>query len=437
MTNDIQIAIDAINATLPQRQSYIDYYEGRHRLAFATDKFKTAFGRILKDLKENQCPVVVEAPADRMEVINFSGEGEGSTDDNAWKLWQRERMELRSNEVHVEALKTGCAYLIVWGDQENKAKLYLQDSRNCCVIEDEETGNELFGAKMWETRDKFVRITTYYPDRVEKYITEKKRADGLPVKAEHFVPIQGEEFSVENPYGIIPMFRFEAQPVLANVIPLQDSLNKTLADELVAQEFMAYPQRYITGIEPPIDEATGKHSELFKSGADRIWWVSDPAAKMGQFDAANMPAFFQGANEKRLTIAQVSGTPLTYFHRQMSDAMSGEALKTLESRFTKKVSRLCLNFGAVWSRVMKLALQIEGQSVPGTLTAQWDAPEQRSEKEELEAAVIKQSLGIPNQTLWEELGYTEEDIAFFVSEEQKDIQIVTEQENDAVRTAGA
>jgi hypothetical protein len=416
MNTDIQLALDAIHLHQPSRQTFIDYYEGRHRLAFATDKFKTAFAKILTDLRENQCPVVVEAPADRMEVINFSGENENDAiAAEAWKLWQRELMELRSNEVHVEALKTGSAYLIVWEDLNvpGKAKLHLQDSRNCCIIKSEETGDALFGAKMWNLDDKRMRLTLYYPDRDEKYITEKPKPDGLPVKAEHFVQVADEPFSVPNRWGVIPMFEFQARAVLMNVIPLQDKLNKIIADEMVAGEYQALPQRYITGIDPPIDEATGRESPLFQGGAAHIWWVSDAAAKMGQFDPANMIPFLDRADATRLSIAQTSKTPLTYFLRQMSDAMSGEALKTLEAGFTKKVKRLCLSFGAVWSEVMSLALAIEGKSITGSLTAQWEAPEQRSESELLDSQLKKQTLGVPNDVLLEELGYTPEDIARF------------------------
>jgi hypothetical protein len=116
-------------------------------------------------------------------------------------------------------------------------------------------------------------------------------------------------------------------------------------------------------------------------------------------------------------MARVSGTPLHFFSLNTSDAISGEALKTLESRFTKKVKRLTLNFGTVWASAMKLALQIEG-TASDNLTTQWQSPEQRSEKELCETLILKQQLGVPNNVLQEELGYTAEDIAKFEAEPQ-------------------
>ena len=414
--SDIKTALDAIKGHTDIRQTYIDYYDGRHPLAFATEKFKTAFGQTLKNMRDNLCPIVVDAVADRMEVINFAGDDEKKTvDTTSWKLWQREKMELVSNETHVEAAKTGCAYVIVWGDEQNKAKFYLQDSRQCVIIEDEDTGTPLYGAKQWVTVDKFVRLTLYYPDRTEKYISDKKRtSNSTPMKAENFIPVSGDEQAVtENTFNTIPMFEFECLPVLRDAMPIQDALNKTIADKLVAMEFAAYPQRYATGLEPPANEITGKKELPFKAGVDRLWFTGDKDAKFGQFHAADLKAFLEVADAYRLEMARVSGTPLHFFSINTSDAISGEALKTLESRFTKKVKRLCINFGSVWAAAMKLAMQIEQKSPPENLTAQWESPEQRSEKEVWEVLGLKDKLGVPKETLWEEAGYTSEDIVKF------------------------
>jgi hypothetical protein len=424
MNQDIQTAIDAIKANHPTRQLYADYYDGRHQMAFATEKFKTAFGRTLERMRDNLCPIIVDAVADRLEVINFSGNEEGTdTATPAWELWQRERMEIVSNETHIEALKTGAAYLIVWSDRDNNARFYLQDSRNCVIIEDEDTSDPLFGAKQWKTADDFIRLNLYYDNRIERYITQKKRKGEVTgdIKADHFIPLtrrnqDGEttETAVTpNPFGVLPMFRFETNPCLADAIPVQDALNKTLMDMMVAMEFAAFRQRWATGLTPPSDEYNLVKEAPFKAGVDRLWFTDSENVKFGEFDATDLEKFLKVSDSFRLEMARVSGTPLHFFSINTSDAISGEALKTLESRFNKKALRLQINFGAVWANAMKLALRIERASAPDNLTTQWTEPEQRSEKEMLEAALLKQELGVPANVLLEEIGYTAEDIAKF------------------------
>jgi len=172
----------------------------------------------------------------------------------------------------------------------------------------------------------------------------------------------------------------------------------------------------------------------FKAGVDKIFGAESKDVKFGDFAQADLTQFLKIADSYRLEIARVSGTPLHFFSINTSDAMSGEALKTLESRFTKRVTRLTLSFGPIWSRAVQLALRIEGQSVPPNLTAQWQSPEQRSEKEFLETLGLKRAnLDIPVNVLRQEFGYTEEDIAKFEEEPETPEAVAseTDAENDA------
>ena len=144
---DIKTAIEQIKDLAKDRELYARYYDGNHLLSFATEKFKSAFGKTLSGMRDNLCPIVVDAPADRMEVINFSGdEGSEAVAETAWKLWQRELMELKSNDVHKDALKTATGYVIVWA-VDNQAKFYIQNPLNCVVIKDEETDAPMYGGE--------------------------------------------------------------------------------------------------------------------------------------------------------------------------------------------------------------------------------------------------------------------------------------------------
>lgn len=421
--SDILTAVNTILRNQPMAQRYIDYYDGHHELAFASEKFRNAFGRTLQSMRDNLCPIVIEATADRMEVINFSGDkAKKAIANKAWSIWERNQMPIISNNLHREALKTGDAYLLIWANPlDNSAMFYEQDSRLCTVIEDEETGMPLFAAKLWTTAEKHLRLTLYYADRIEKYITREQFNNGVStLKETSFAEYESETeqpISI-NPYGVIPMFKFETHPVLTDCIPIQDALNKTICDKLIAMEFAAYPQRYATGLEPPINELTNLPELPFQSGSDRLWFTNDPAVNFGEFSTANLLQYIAIADSYRLEMARVSGTPLHFFSINTGNAVSGEALKTLESRFTKRVKRLCLNFGSVWARAMGFALQIENSATRDAakqLATQWDAVEQRSENEQLDAGLKKKELGVPLDVVLEELGYTSEDLQRFAT----------------------
>jgi hypothetical protein len=410
--SDIQVALDAIQQYRKPRKTLIDYYDGIHTLAYATEKFENAFGKTIQSMRDNLCATVVDAGVDRMEIIGFSGDDEAKkTADAAWQLWQNSQMELTSINTHTEALKSGVAFVIVWPDvKTGKAKFWLQNSLNCAVIKDAENDEPQFAAKLWTLADGKLRLNLFYADRVDMFVTQKKPDVG-DLKEAAFVDF--ETPTQLNPYGSIPMFEFCVEPILANALPLQDALNKTLCDKLVAMEFAAFPQRWATGLEVPTDPVTGSKTPPFKAGIDRVWNSRDKDSKFGDFATANLEQFLKVADGYRIEIARVSGTPLHYFAIQ-SNAMSGEALKTLESRFTKRINRNNLAFGPVWSSAMRLALQIESKQVPDNLTTQWQSPEQRSEKEFLETLGLKRDiLDIPVDTLREEANYSAEQITAF------------------------
>ena len=67
---------------------------------------------------------------------------------------------------------------------------------------------------------------------------------------------------------------------LAAAIPIQDGLNKSILDMLVAMEFSAFRQRWVAGIEVDNDPDTGEAKQPFKSGVDQLWVSSDPARRL-------------------------------------------------------------------------------------------------------------------------------------------------------------
>lgn len=431
--SDLIKALKQIEAARPAKQRYIDYYEGRHSLAFASDNYRSVFGKILETMRDNLCPIVVEALTDRMEVINFSEDAPDETapqsrariDRSAWAIWKREMMPLRSNAVHTEAVKTGEAFVIVWANEDGDAEFFVQDSRNCAILEDDRTGKPICGAKCW-TENKRLRVTLYYPDRIEKYVTASEYqtdggvfAIGREWRDEDFVPFADDdanppEMAMEaNPYGEIPLFRFSAPTVLRDCIPIQDALNKTICDALVAQEFAAYAQRYATGIELPENKETGAKELPFKAGINRLWAVESTDVNFGEFQTADLRQFLDVADAHRLEMARISGVPVHFFSLSLPDKTSGESLKTLEARFTKKIARMCLNFGETWARAMRFAEKVEGDARE-SLAVQWASPEQRGESEFLDTLGKKKDiLEVPVDTLREEAGYSSEDIAKF------------------------
>jgi hypothetical protein len=425
---DIEIAVKKLSAN---RLSYLKpakYYAGDHELQFATDKFKNTFGKLFREFSLNMCPAVTDAVRDKLTLTGFAvEEGKGKKiSDDAWKIWQMNRMGVRSRQIHREALIAGDAYAIVWVDPAGNTTLYPNRADSCTVFYDEETpGLVLWGAKYWLTAPdgrgaKHARLNLLYPDRIERYVTVKKCDGTLPPDPKdwkEFAPLRNGSNIIPNPYGRVPIFHFGnnadlgsfGSSELRDAIPVQDALNKSVLDMMVAMEFASYRQRWAAGIEIEYDD-DGKAVPPFTAGIERLWATENPETKFGDFEATDLEQFLKVKDGFRSDLATVTGTPLHYFMiTGAAFPQSGVSIEKLEARFQSKVKDRMESFGQVWEDLMSLALRIEGKGET-RLFAEWENPAPLSEKEQLENLELKQRLGIPDEKLWEEAGYGQQDI---------------------------
>lgn len=406
------------------------YYDGRHNLTFATDKFRSAFGEMFRSFADNLMPPVVDAVKDNLQLTGFGVEaGNAALADEAWKIWQEARLQRRAGEVHKEALSTGDAFMIVWPGASGRPTFHPNKAHLCTVnYDDEEPEHVTSAVKCWPRADKRYRLNVYFPDRIEKYLTRQSHPNGMPESVKSFERFEapGETFPLKNPFGVVPVFHFAnnaamgetGRSELTDVIPLQDALNKSVLDKMVAMEFTAFTQRYVIGLDVDSDPVTGKPIIPF-TGMERMLTVGSPDAKFGQFDGANLEQFLKVQDGFRMEIARVSGTPLHYFFLQDGNVPSGEALKTIEKRFLKKVEDRQTSFGQVWEDIISLALRMSTSNSFDAasdaasdvrLFAQWVDPAPASEKERLEALILKSDIGVDDYQLMIEAGYGLKDI---------------------------
>ncbi len=423
--DDLKWALEALRQRAVDYQLYEDYYHGRHRLAFATEKFRNAFGSLFRAFADNLCPAVVDPIVNKMQLVGF----DGALGNAAWSLWTEAKLVQLAKRVHTEALTAGDAYVFVWPAAANQPVFYLNPARLVRVRYDEEQpGKVTLAVKHWLQPDKSIRLNLYYPDRIEKYVTTSKTGE-LPAAAQGLGPFEvpGEVWPLPNPYGTIPVFHFAnnaslgeyGRSELADVIPLQDALNKCVADMLVAMEFVAFPQRWATGLEVEINDETGKPKEKpFEPGIDRIWAVAAAETKFGQFEPADLAQFTQVQDSFRLEIARVKGLPLYFLALGNVNQLSGEAMKVLESRFTATVQDRTADCGEVWCAALRLALQMAGQPATGELSSLWQDPTPRAELEFIQALVAKKDIGVSEPQLMREAGYTQEQIDMMATENE-------------------
>ena len=416
------------------------YYFGNQPSPFNRERMKTIFRGLFEDVKDNLCPAVVDSIIDRLQVTGFSSSETQEPNPQtraAWDLWQRNQMDLRSQEVHREALLTGDGYVLVWPDKNLQAVMWPQLAHEIAVMYDPDRPGVLkLAAKMWiADEDRRLRLNLYYPDRIEKFQSIQKpensstwaqtnltERDFEPIPASEQAGVGtgvlGDPSVVPNPYGRVPIFhfankRFQSPGIseLTDVYPLQDALNKAMTDLLVAMEFSSYRQRWVTGLDVgELDDSGRPKHPPFNHGADKILAASSIETQFGEFAATDLTQFLEVHENLRSEIARVSGTPLHYLFITRGDFPSGEAMKSAEARFTKKVIDRQINFGNTWEDAVAFGMQIDGDELPPNyrLSTNWTDASPTTPREIAETMLMKKALGVSERELLKELGYDEQ-----------------------------
>ncbi len=430
-------------------QKYDDYYQGVQRLTFATSKFRQTFGSLFSAFSDNFCDLVVDAVEERLDVEGFrvgraKGEkltgGLNEAEQTAWRIWQANQLDAYSQIAHTEALIKEQSYVLVWAGTGDTPEITVEDAFSTIVAYDPVSyTRRTSGLKRWIDDDGYLCVTLYLPDRIEKYRSSRAKStsgnwtDLSKVLLERRA-VPGEDFPLRNPLGAVPLVALVNRPRLggkgrseiAGVVPIQDAINKLVTDMIVASEYSSFRQRWATGIEVPTDESTGLPVESLQSATDRMWASANEQAKFGEFDASDLRPFVGGVEMLIQHVASSTRTPYHYFLQHGGQPPSGESLRASETGLVAKARRKQRHFGEAWEEVIRLAGKVIGDDVLGNVEAtetNWRDPESRTEAEHVDALVKLASIGVPHEQLWENAGYTPQQIERFLEQRAREPQV--------------
>lgn len=415
--SDLEQAYKALAGKQSRYAAYWNYYHGAQPLVYTTQRLREIFNKLNAYFAENWCAVVIDAVKERVELKRIAVE-----DDAVQKtmdaLWYANELNLEADDIHTAAFVCGEAFMIVWPDEEGWPQAFYNAPQLCHVFyESDNPRRKRFAAKWWDDDDGMKRLTLYYPDRLEYYISKGKSE--TVQSAASFVPVDEESPTVPNPYGEIPVFHFRTQrdviSDLNDTLPIQDAINKLLSDMMVGAEYGAFPQRYIissAGVRGKVKNAPNEIMDLPAAEA------GDQPTSVGQFATVNLAQYFDGINNLVSAISAITRTPHHYFFNS-GGVLSGEALIVMESGLNKKTLDRIDRFIPTWRRVAAFMLRLANVSVDSlSIEVEFDEPatvQPRSEAEitqlQRSTALLDQQLGVSKETLLTALGYDAEEEA--------------------------
>lgn len=474
---DLAWAIEDVRGRLKGYAAARAYDRGEHRLAFATQKYRNTFGDLFREFADNLCDDVVDALADRLQLLSWGAttgsaetgaDGQGSTEGGTEapadtlaakvdELWTRTSGESRVGGVHRNAICEGDGFAMVQLDQAGQAHIWKQSPDQMAVrwSDDRPDQPEVY-AKVWLSRKRY-RANLYYPDgTVERYATKGVGQNGGLPQVAAFRPLAagdpdlahlGDDAAYVEETGAegFPVFHYPngepgcyGRSVVNKITPLQDALNKSVADMLVAMEFHAYPQRWATGIQSELN-ADGTEKSPFQAGEGRVWRTGNWQANFGQFDPAQMDGFLKVQDSFRLEIARKGALPPSAINLQSTG--SGEPTATgilvAEGRVVKWALDRMRDWGQEHKRMTAYAINLEtGAGVLAEdLDPNWAPPQTRDMTALLEELRTKRDvLRVPLKQLMLEAGYDPDQITGFL--EEADAETEADQAAALVLTGG-
>lgn len=408
-TKQLQDLIQVIDGRAVNLTRLDAYYNGQPPLSFLSPEAREALGDRFGRMASNFCRLAVTSISERLRVTGFTRAGE--SDSALWADWTRNDLDQLSATLHREALTLGTAYAIVWADQYGQPSISVESAHQMAVVKDPGTRQVLAAVKRWNTPTGSEAVL-YGPETITRYRSDSHNATA------------GSQYRVtetlDNPLGVVPVVEFrnsdrlldEGVSELRDIMPLQDSLNKLLADLMVGSEYYARPRRWATGIELEEDE-DGEAVNPYPEG-NRMMISEAPDAKFGQLAAADLNSYDTAIRTIVSQIMAVSSLPGHYTGIVANQPPNADGLRAAEASLTARVEQRQHTFGRAWEKVMSLAHAIRTNTDPVTadVTVQWADPATRSVAQEADAVVKLFQAGLlPVSVALAKLGYSAAEVA--------------------------
>ena len=401
----------------PKIEAYNAWFDDDQAKPLVPKECNEAYQRLLDMASENWAGMIVTAPAERLRIqgLVFDGDAEGP----AWDIWQANGMDADSDLVHLDALISGRSPVMVVEDGDSPVGVSItpEDPRETLVLcEPGSRRKRVAAIKTWVDLEDYSHAAVWTEGRFMAGRSKSNEAHRFG-SLDHIDYWDWDE-TVTGP-AEVPIIELHAnartgrmgRSEMASHVKALQAINLLGFDLLLAAEFAAYRQRWVTGLELDEDEA-GKPVKPFKSGVDRLFVGEDDKIKFGEFGESDLTNYIKAIEYRVGALAARSKTPAHYVATSISN-VSADTIRALESGLVAKCERHQRSFSDPWEDVIRLALRLRGDAGSDDMAAEikWADPRTHTDGQLADALTKKQAIGIPQEALWEMDGASPQTIA--------------------------
>lgn len=375
------------------------------------------------------------------------------------QLRKDNELDAEEQVLHLEASKHGDVYLFVWPraeevepDGDGLDELDLQDQYPAQVIgvdmwvNGADTVRAFYDTekplrmshliKAWEWTEGRQRATLYYPDRIERWVSNPKEDADKPESWKPYLADEDDQWPLPNPTGRIPFFHFRNQrpygrPEHVRAYGPQRLINKLITAHMGTVDYQSFPQRYIllspkaedalmNLVDPDYpeddqDDPEGSGHSQYRADPSAVWKIPGGAGA-GQFPPAEPRVFLEPLDRYIKSMAELTKTPLDEFVGMAGAALSGEARRMGRKPLTDKLRNRSRSYGATWQDAYEFALELLGFA-DITVNVEWAPFETASGLEDWNMVGAKIAQGVPVSQALQEAGYERDLVESWLTDE--------------------
>lgn len=380
----------------PRIELLRSYMDGNAPLPEGADNCREAYRAFQRKARTNFGELIVDAVAERMSPIGFQVAGKDSK--QAWALWKRNRMQVKSFDLFRDMLGVSAGYLML--SPSPMGTVITRERPEQAITESDPVRPEMVRAGLKIYRDgplgsDFAFL--HLPGMVFRY--RRPAVDDSGVFKQLPYASTGWELIEEAPTGLsfVPMFPLEnreARGEFETHTDLLDRINWGILQRLVTTAMQAYRQRGFKGDLPTEDDDGIEidYKKMFKPGPGQLWQIPE-GIDIWESQTGDLTQMLSSVKDDIRDLSAVTRTPLSAFLPEGANQTAEGASFAREGLVFKTTDRAA-RADSTLSAAMGGALAMEvGETLPiPDVETIWAPFEARSLAEKADASSKSQDL---------------------------------------------
>ncbi|MCL2728793.1 MAG: phage portal protein [Actinomycetia bacterium] len=431
-----------------------DYMRGVHVPPYTPRGASSEYRWLTQRARDNFLPLVVKVIAQNLHVDGYrpTGHVEDETEGDpaaepGWAAFTANRMVSRQHGIHRSVIEYGLAYMTVLpgriavtdaqaggiADASMPVTTPYSPRLMTALYADDITDEwPVIAVAVHAMNDPAVpgrsrRIVTVLDDTNRYILTGTAGPGRAGLKLSWPDPgdpvLAGRPVVAAHGMGICPVIRFTYESDLdfdmdvtgevEPLISLQDQVNFHTFNELLAEQFAAFRQRWVTGM--TAEDPDGREKRPFRPGVDRVWNSEDTDTRFGEFSETNLAQIIESREATIRHMSTISQVPPYHLLGALIN-LSADALSAARDGLDRKVDQLRGILTDPWRNYYRLASRAQGDDegwmdISGAVL--WRDTSARSFAATVDGlGKAAQMLGVPAAELWRRIpGVTAEDVA--------------------------